>query len=161
MHQKVSLLFALVEFESFGKPYQQHIVELSQALAAALEQRGFTIAHIGDLRSTTHQVFILTDERMMERIFNNSLRYGITLNKKKKKLFHGFGIRLGTQEIARYDWPTESMNTVADIIAEIAKPDVDSEKVAVLLHALPDKKAQFTFDETVTGYFKRFTGQRI
>ena len=161
MHQKVSLLFALVEFESFGKPYQQHIVELSQALAMELEQRGFNIAHVGDMHSTTHQVFILTDKEMMERIFANSLRYGITLNKKKKRLFNGFGIRLGTQEIARYDWPVESMKIVADIIVEIAKPDVDSEKVTQLLHSLPDKKAQFTFDETVTGYFKRFMGQKV
>ena len=159
MHQKVSLLFSLVEFENFGKPYQQHIVELSQALAAELEKRGFNVAHVGDLRSTTHQVFLLTDKEMMERIFANSLRYGITLNKKKKRLFHGFGIRLGTQEIARYDWPVESMQTVAEIIAEIAKPGVDSEKVVRLLHSLPEKKVQFAFDET--GYFKRFLGKRL
>ncbi len=156
MHQKVCLLFTLVEFENFGNAYQEHIVELSNALGMQLEKRGFHIAKFGDIYSATHEVFIKTDQEMMNRIFNRSVEYGITLNKKKKKLFDGFGIRLGTQEVARYNWPKEAMEGVAEIIAEISKEKFDGMKVRTLLNQLPGKEIQFTFDETVQAYFYKF-----
>ncbi len=156
MHQKVCLLFTLVEFENFGNAYQEHIVELSNTLGMQLEKRGFHIAKFGDVYSATHEVFIKTDKEMMNRIFNRSVEYGITLNKKKKKLFDGFGIRLGTQEIARYNWPKEAMDGVAEIIAEISKEDFDGLKVRTLLNQLPGKEIQFTFDDVSKAYFDRF-----
>jgi len=156
MHQKVSLLFALVEFENFGNAYQEHIVELSNYLGMQLEKRGLNIAKIDDTYSFTHEVFIKTDQEMMNRIFNRSVKYGITLNKKKKKLFDGYGIRLGTQEIARYNWPKETMWDVAEIICEISQEDMNENKVMALLSGLPKKEIQFTFDEVSKAYFNKF-----
>lgn len=156
MHQKVCLLFTLVEFENFGNAYQEHIVELSNTLGMQLEKRGLNIARFGDVYSSTHEIFIKTDQEMMNRIFNRSVEYGITLNKKKKKLFDGYGIRLGTQEIARYNWPKEAMDGVAEIIAEISKEEFDGTKVKTLLNQLPGKEIQFTFDDVSKAYFSRF-----
>ncbi len=156
MHQKVSLLFTLVEFENFGNAYQEHIVELSNYLGSQLAKRGMHVARSGRIYSSTHEVFIKTDEETMNRIFNRSIRYGITLNKKKKRLFDGYGIRLGTQEIARYNWPREVMDDVAEIIYEISKVNSNDEKVRNLLGGLPEKEIQFTFDDTSVAYFNRF-----
>lgn len=156
MHQKVSLLFALVEFEIFGKAYEEHIVELSNALGAELAKLGFDVASHDGIYSRTHEVFIYTDKDLMDRIYENGVRLGITLNKKHKELFRGYGIRLGTQEIARYGWPVESMKDIADIIFEISKPKVDDEKVLRLMAGLPKKSVQYTFDETASAYFERF-----
>lgn len=156
MHQKVCLLFTLVEFENFGNAYQEHIIELSNMLGMQLEKRGFHIAKFGDVYSCTHEVFIKTDQEMMNRIFDRSVDYGITLNKKKKKLFGGYGIRLGTQEIARYNWPKEVMEGVAEIFAEISKEVFDGEKVRTLLNQLPGKEIQFSFDDVSKAYFSRF-----
>lgn len=156
MHQKVSLLFALVEFEVFGKAYEEHIVELSNALAEALYKRGFVIGQSSTRYTDTHEVFIYTGQKLMERIYENSIRFGITLNKKHKELFRGYGIRLGTQEIARYGWPVETMEQVADIIAEIAKDEAEEQKVHELIANLPAKKIQYTFDENVMARFHNF-----
>ncbi len=155
MHQKVSLLFALIEFDVLGKAYEEHIVELSNCLAEKLIDYGFDIGRAdGDKWSYTHQIFIYTDKEMMERIFENSKRFGITLNKKKKQLFRGFGIRLGLQEVARYGWPNESMNDVASIIYEISKEVTDDEKIENLLAALPAKKIQYVFDDSIIARFE-------
>lgn len=156
MHQKVSLLFALVEFEVFGKAYEEHIVELSNTLADALCRKGFVVGHSVTKYTDTHEVFIYTDQKLMERIYENSIRFGITLNKKHKELFKGYGIRFGTQEIARYGWPIETMEVVADIILEIAKSEVNEQKVYELIANLPPKKIQYTFDENVTARFGNF-----
>lgn len=156
MHQKVSLLFTLVEFENFGNAYQEHIVELSNYLGRQLDQRGFHVAKFKGTYSCTHEVFIKTDAETMNRIFDRSIQYGITLNKKKKKLFDGYGIRLGTQEIARYNWPREVMDDVAEIIYEISKSDVNEDKIKRLLGRLPKKEIQFSFDDVTKAYFKKF-----
>ena len=156
MHQKVSLLFALVEFENFGKAYQEHIVKLSNCLGKQLKDRGMNVAAFSRCYSQTHEVFIRTDKDMMNRIFDRSVRYGITLNKKKKLLVGGYGIRLGTQEIARYNWPEEAMCNVAEIILEVSKESLDENKLKALLNRLPNKEIQFTFDKTELAYFNKF-----
>lgn len=156
MHQKVSLLFALIEFETFGKAYEEHIVELSNALASELESLGFDVGKTKDRYSYTHEVFLYTSKELMERIYENSIRFGITLNKKHKELFRGYGIRLGTQEIARYGWDVGSMQQVAQVIYEISQSNVDENKVQQLLSGLPQKRIQYTFDDVTKAYFSRF-----
>lgn len=156
MHQKVSLLFTLIEFESFGRAYQEHIVELADTLGRNLQELGMDVAQKDDRYSRTHQVFIKTDKELMNRIYNNSIKYGITLNKKSKQLFSGCGIRLGTQEIARYNWPVESMKDVAKIIKLISEEKVDEKEVISLLNGLPEKKIQFTFGEREKAYFRKY-----
>ena len=153
MHQKVSLLFSMVEFEVFGEAYQERIVELSNELADQLASRGFDIAKIDDCYSKTHQVFVRTDEEQMNRIYDQAVRFGITLNKKKKKLFGGFGIRLGTQEIARYGWTKDKMRLIAEIIYEISKSDYSVENINLLLNQLPPKNIQYCFEESISKYF--------
>lgn len=156
MHQKVSLLFTLVEFENFGYAYQEHIVALASHLGEELHNLGMDVASKDGVFSQTHQVFLRTGKEKMERIFENSVKYGITLNKKSKALFSGDGIRLGTQEIARYNWPIESMRTVAQIIKIISEKEVDETLLHSLLSGLPEKKIQFTFDENVNAYFNKY-----
>ncbi len=156
MHQKVSLLFALVEFEVLGEAYEERIVELSNALSKELNKLGFSIGKADDeVWSRTHQIFMYTTESQMNRIFENSLRFGITLNKKQKRLFNGNGIRLGTQEIARYGWSASTMKDVAAIISEISKEKIDDEKVQQMLLTLPPKMMQFIFDDTIAVRFKK------
>lgn len=156
MHQKVSLLFALTEFEVFGKAYEEHIVKLANTLGCELNKLGFNVGCHDGVYSHTHEVFIYTDKDMMERIYTNSMRLGITLNKKKKALFYGYGIRLGTQEIARYGWPEETMKIVAEIIYLLAQLETNDSKVRELINVLPVKSVQYTFDESVFNRFTRF-----
>ena len=161
MHQKVSLLFALIEFEVFGRQYQERIIALSNALAKELSDLGFDVGRNEGRWTDTHQVFIYTDKDTMNRIYNNGLRLGITLNKKQKSLFRGYGIRLGTQEIARYGWPIEEMKKVAEVLKELSANELSDDKVRKLLMALPNKEIQYTFDHSVNARFERFIKDHI
>lgn len=156
MHQKMSLLFSLIEFSTFGYAYEEHIVSLANALGRALENEGFEIAKTGGAFSHTHQVFIKTDEQTMERIFSNANRFGITLNKKVKRLFSGFGIRLGTQEIARYNWPVDSMPSVAKIIKLTSLPDIQGAEISDMISGLPGKQIQFAFGSGAMAKFTKY-----
>lgn len=146
-HQVISLLFAMIEMKYFGKSYQSNTVRLGNILGAELQKRGFQVVHKGDLFTLTHQVFLEMPKEEMETMFNNATKEGVTLNTKKKPLFHGgFGIRLGLQEVSRYNWDEEAMRNIADILQIISKKDYDSNRVQELISKLPPKQIHFTFD---------------
>lgn len=145
MHQKVSLLFALIEFEKYGSAYMSHMVHCSNYLGQKLEEKGYNISRIHNQISHTHQIFMKTSMEEMERIYHNAYKYEVTLNKKEKRLFDGYGIRLGTQEIARYDWNDEALDQVAEILYALSDNNIDTRMVQEMIHTLPDKKIAYTF----------------
>jgi glycine/serine hydroxymethyltransferase len=148
MHQVISLLFCLIEFEYFGKEYQSNIVRISNVLAKYLEDIGFTIAKKSNIYSTTHQVFIECSVEKMDVIYSNAITAGVTLNTKKKALFHGgYGIRLGTQEIARYQWDDSVLAVIAEIVHLLSRDKCDFKKIEILKKNIPEKTIKFTFGE--------------
>ena len=153
MHQKISLLFALIEFEKYGREYMQKMVHSANYIGQKLRDYGFVISDIHGRISETHQVHILTSKELMDVIYENASKCKITLNKKHKNLFHGYGIRLGTQEIARYGWDDEALDKVSLAIKMIADKDVDVKAVKELIDELPTKEVQYAFPES---YIKRF-----
>ena len=146
-HQVISLLFTMIEMKYFGKEYQSNTVKIGNLLGAELHKRGFNVVHNNDVYTQTHQIFLEMPETDMKIMFNNAIKEGVTLNTKKKPLFHGgFGIRLGLQEISRYDWNKDAIITIADILLEISKKDYDSCKVRQMINSLPEKKIRYTFN---------------
>ncbi len=146
MHQKISLLFSLIEFEKYGTEYMSHMVHCSNYLGEKLRKLGFDVPEAKGQISRTHQVFIRTSKELMNTIYDNAYKCEVTLNKKSKKLFSDFGIRLGTQEIARYDWNDEALDKIALIIKNLAENDVNVEETKKMIAALPCKKVHYTFD---------------
>ena len=69
------------------------------------------------------------------------------VGRETKNLFHGFGIRLGTQEIARYNWNDDALDLVAEIIKMLAVEDLDIGKVMELKKKLPNKEIYYTFPQ--------------
>ena len=153
MHQKISLLFALIEFEKYGQEYMTKMVHSANYLGSKLRDYGFVISDIHGRISETHQVHILTSKEKMDIIYENASKCKITLNKKHKNLFHGYGIRLGTQEIARYAWNDEALDNVAFAINKIANKDVDVEEVRKIISNLPSKEIHYAFPKS---YVDRF-----
>lgn len=153
MHQKISLLFALIEFERYGRDYMLKMVESANYIGSKLREYGFDISDIHGRISETHQVHILTSKSLMDTIYENASKCKITLNKKHKNLFHGYGIRLGTQEIARYGWEKEALDKISLAIKMIAEKDVDVEKVRRLIKELPPKDIHYVFPQS---YVERF-----
>lgn len=154
MHQKISLLFAMLEFEDFGKDYMKKVDHCSNYLAKKLEEKGFDIAKIGDRYSYTHQIFMKCSKEIMDTIYSNAYDCEVTLNKKHKKLFDDYGIRLGTQEIARYDYDDNSMDLIATIINEISKKECDVTSVKKLVKSLPKKEIHYAYGQDIIDKFK-------
>lgn len=149
MHQVISLLFSLLETELYGPEYAAAIVDTSNQLGANLAQYGFRLGQIPNGFSETHQIFIFCEYEEMLRINRNAIQNGITLNKKEKSLFDGSGIRLGTQEIARYGWTGQTLSTISEIMTMLRQKAPDKDKIKRLKESLPPKVVQYTLPQTV------------
>lgn len=147
-----SVLLSLIELEQVGVEYQNAVVASANVLGGLLERKfsttyadqRFKIAKINDdIYSKTHQVFILSDEVNSLRLYKNAIYYNVTLNKKHKRLFgeHQWGIRLGVQEIARYGWQYADFDMLSDIIVELSKKQIDTERLFALKNTLLSKKS--------------------
>ncbi len=154
MHQKISLLFAMLEFEKYGAAYMSHMVHCSNYLGEKLREAGYDIADSHGQVSATHQIFIRCSKEEMDTIYDNAYKCEVTLNKKHKALFYGYGIRLGTQEIARYDWNDEALDKVAHVVIQLAKKDIDIESVKAVIRSLPEKKIHYAFPPEILGRFR-------
>lgn len=148
MHQKVCLLYALLEMEYFGVEYAHNIIDISNTLSSKLcERYGFFIPQKNMMYSQTHQIFIYLSSRSTEIFYNNALTMGITLNSKYKRLFNDSGIRLGTQEIARYNWnDEETLDNIALILSELRYKETNRSKIKSLMDKLPPKTIHYTFN---------------
>ena len=147
-HQVISLLHTMIEMKYFGKEYQENTVRIGNILGKKLEELGFKVVKQNGVFTKTHQLFLEMPKEEMEIMFNNAIDAGVTLNTKKKTLFHGgFGIRLGLQEISRYNWDDNTINIIAKILKLISKKDYDSRVLSGLIESLPKKEIQFTFNK--------------
>lgn len=135
------VLIALIEQERFGKQYQKTTIENANYLGEMLTRYGFIVAKLSpEVYTNTHQIFILTDERMKNTIVNNAHKYAVTLNGKEKRLFKGNGIRIGTQEVTLYGWSKEEMKITAELISALSETGVKDCKIIPLLNKLAHKK---------------------
>lgn len=149
MHQVISLLFTLIEQRFYGLEYQKKTVELGNQLGKEMDKRGFTVVKRGDIYTQTHQIFLECPKEEMLRIYNNALTIGMSLNTKKKKLFHGgFGIRFGLQEIARYDWSEKDIQRIVNILEIISKENADLNTAKQLCREMSPKEIHYTFSES-------------
>ena len=149
MHQVLSLLFALYEMDFFGSEYAKMIVATANKLGAAISSKGIDVVKVDSHFSETHQLFIRCSRSEMLQIYSNAIRFGVTLNKKEKALFSGCGIRLGTQEIARYSWSDTATNIISSILAELRQDNPNSELIQTLKHSLPNKTIHYTFSSEI------------
>lgn len=154
MHQVLSLLFALMESEVYGQEYAKNIISTSNILGKILEQKGFQILHPQEYYSNTHQLFIKCSLDEMNQIYYNALKYSVTLNTKEKKLFNNTGIRLGTQEIARYNWKKDALVVLGDILCELRAASPNTSLINNMKQILPPQKVMYTFPDDVIDDFK-------
>lgn len=147
MHQKIALLFALTEFEKFGRDYMKQVLHSTDYLGRQLQKLSFDVVEIQGRISRTHEIFIKCSREEMETIYDNAYKCQVTLNKKHKKLFGGYGIRLGTQEIARYDWNDAALDKVAEILGKLRERNLDVPAVRKMIAELPEKVIHYAFSE--------------
>lgn len=154
MHQKMSLIFALLEIEYFGKQYGEMILQNSKLLAKLLASNGFDVLNTANDYTSTHQIHITCSKEKMESFYDNCTYYNITVNFKTKKSFRESGIRIGTQEISRYGWgrcEIEKLSKLLTILMDIPKayesPDIDKDIKALILSLLQQKNIHYIFSK--------------
>ena len=154
MHQVISLLFALIESKVYGQEYAKNIILTSNILGKILEEKGFQMLHPLGYYSNTHQLFIKCSLHEMNQIYYNAVKFGVTLNTKEKELFSNTGIRLGTQEIARYDWKEDALEMLGEILCELRVAIPNTSYINHIKQKLPPKKVMYTFSDDVINNLK-------
>lgn len=118
-HHIAALAAALIEHRAFGAACSDRIRAFAQRLSASLETRGVEVIQDGGRRTETHQIFIHVPAETLDEVTARAAAAGLTLNAKRKPLFRGTGLRLGVQELARYQWSLEFLDRLADVIVGV------------------------------------------
>ena len=93
--------------------------------------------------------FLLMTKKETDFFYNQALDYNISLNQKHKKLFSEDGIRLGTQQIARYNWEEQDIDELAKLLFLI-KHKGSLNEIKTIRKKLIDKKIpHFTYNEII------------
>jgi len=147
LHHVASLLYTFLEVEAFGEEYAQNMIINANYLGKKLESYGFETAKLNDdICTQTHQLFITMNSEKTNYFFEKCIEYNITLNKKKKPLYFGTGIRLGVQEITRYGWDKPDLDIVAKILFLIYSKNIDKNEILNLINSIKYKKEiKYTF----------------
>lgn len=146
-NHSASLLLALIEQEKCGRDYQQLVVNIANALGYKLSRLGFKVANINpEVFTFTHQLFILMNKEETDSFYMTAKHYNITLNKKHKKLFNDDGIRIGTQQIARYNWNKFEIELLAQLFYSI-KLKKHSEIKSIREVLITKKIPHFTYED--------------
>lgn len=121
--------------------YQQKTIYLANLLGKELEKQGFKVAKLNsNIYTQTHQLFLLMSQEETNNFYANAQLYNISLNKKKKLLFQNDGIRLGVQQIARYNWDINEIIILSQLLKYIYLGKEHHEKIMGLRKKLIDKK---------------------
>lgn len=146
-NHSASLLLALIEQEECGYEYQKLIVDIANRLGTELSHFGFNLAKLNKETFTyTHQLFLLMSKEETDAFYLTAKKYNITLNKKHKKLFHTDGIRIGTQQIARYNWCHSDVETLAKLLYSI-KVQNEIEIKQIRKELIAKKIPHFTYED--------------
>lgn len=147
----VSLLFALYELEEFGSEYFSSVRLCTEIVGDFLKKNRVNVLTTREGRFTkTHQLWLSLPQKAESWFEKNIELSGISLNIRKREIYNGYGIRLGFQQIARYNWDEDALKSVAKILLLAMKPKCALRQIRKLIDSLPPRKVDFTFDhETV------------
>ncbi len=145
-HHIAAMGAAMIEHRAFGSAYSDRIRSFARELSRSLEAWGLDVIQDGARRTETHQVFLHIAEEALEEVAARARMAGLTINTKRKPLFRSTGLRLGVQELARYQWSLPLIDRLAEVIASV----VDRSKPVGPLRAEVMRLAQHNrFDPTL------------
>ncbi|MDE1858619.1 MAG: serine hydroxymethyltransferase [Thaumarchaeota archaeon] len=123
-----ALAVALIEMLQYGKPYAQAVVKNSKALAKALVAEGVKVRGASKGYSESHQVLLDYDPARLK---------ALSLRLEQANIIVDEGGRVGTSELTRMGYGPGEMETVAELLAQIAlgkkAPDFVQKKVKTLV----------------------------
>ncbi len=145
---KLVLLHSLIELELTGLAYTKRLRSNVLYLSNLLKKSDrYTLIYDGKKFSQTHQILLGIDDETFQYIETNALKYNITLtlSKKRNPLFQEkCGLRLGLQEISRYNWAENEMDIVYDILEKISNNSISRDDELVLQRLSQKKEIHFS-----------------
>lgn len=150
LHHILSLILSLMELEVYGTEYAERIVSNANILADCLSTYGFDVIKADKLYTYTHQLFVSMTPEDAQFVYDACAQYGISLNLRNKPIYRNCGLRIGTQQISRFNWSASEMQTIAQILNGIynnlLNPESLRDKINELSH---NKKVYYTFDKSL------------
>lgn len=122
-HHIAALCATLIEHLEIGVGYSDRIRAQVEILTGSLGAEGLVVLQADRRVSETHQVFLHLPAEQIDRAYARAREAGITLNLKRKQLFRDTGLRLGVQEIARYQWQQGDVERLAGVLRELLMED--------------------------------------
>ncbi|MBM5720777.1 hypothetical protein [Listeria ivanovii] len=147
MHQILSLIYTLIEFQTYGEDYMKQMVKNTALLTSMLEPH-FEILKKGNRFSETHQIHFHIESDELDTFYNNATFHSVTLNKRDKKIYRNSGIRIGTQEITRYGYSIAELSQVANVLSLLKvkqNSTTDKEINSVLQELVQNKTVHYCF----------------
>lgn len=151
----VSLLFALYELEEFGSDYFESVRRCADIIGSSLTTQGIKLLTARDGKFThTHQLWISLPENIAAHFERNVEMAGISLNIRKREIYGKCGVRLGVQQIARYNWDDNAIRLIAEILLHTMSRRCNPKQVRALIEGLPPRIVNFTYDADTVKTFK-------
>lgn len=122
-HHVAALCATLIEHFEIGVGYSDRIRTHVQILTQSLAAAGLAVLQAEGRVSETHQVFVHLSAERLDRAYARARDAGVTMNVKRKPLFRDSGLRLGVQEIARYQWEQGDVERLAVLLRELLVED--------------------------------------
>ena len=134
----VSLLFSLYELEEFGSEYFKSVHFCTDCIGGILKENGLNVLTTREGTFTqTHQLWLSISKEAECWLERNIELSGISLNVRKRKIYNGYGIRIGLQQIARYNWEYNAIKSVADILLLAINKKCNPKQIRRIMDTLP------------------------
>lgn len=157
IHQILSLIYTLIEFQEYGEAYSKKIIDNANILGDLLSKKGYNVVKNQDCFTQTHQLFIILNEDESDVFMNNAIKYNVLLNFRRKKIYNNNGIRIGVQEVTRMGFDTNEMIIIADIIEMLKYTKVDDALIKCKISKLNEqKKTHYTYDKETYDIYNVF-----
>ena len=149
LQNKIVLLHSLIELEIYGKAYGEKIRYSVKYLSEKFVGSSIfqLVGKVGKY-SQTHQILLGIDNVIHDNLKKNAMNYNVTLNlssNKRNNLFQReCGLRLGLQEIARYNWDTPELDLIRIVFDYLSMTNPSSELNEILRNLSCKKKINFT-----------------
>lgn len=142
-HHMAALCATLIEQQAVGWAYSDRIRQHTATMSACLTELGLGVLQDRDRTSETHQVFLQIEASELDAVYARALGAGITLNAKRKPLFQDAGLRLGVQELARYQWNRQDIELLCSVLRDATDQRVPLHEVRQRVRELAELN---TFD---------------
>jgi glycine hydroxymethyltransferase len=149
----LALYMSVLEMERYGSDYANQVVLNAKALGVELQKRGVKVQCSDFGMTSTHQLWIDTDDIPADSAYGMLTRCHINTNAIRIPSIRKKGLRLGTAEVTRMGMREPEMAQIAAFMAEALTPGNNSESIGrnVIMFSKGFQEVSYSFDDEMNG----------